>query len=110
MRDYKPSVLGNEAATRSFGASVVTHQITGKTYFQAWSMDVQFEGKNVCRHIDITTSNHGSTPSGTPPAPSAETQTLADAQAANDPANPKCPCCGAPAHPWQKDETGNPFP
>src|SRR5215475_1591350 len=36
---YQPSALGNEAATRSFGASVITHQITGKTAFQAWSMD-----------------------------------------------------------------------
>jgi uncharacterized Zn-binding protein involved in type VI secretion len=68
---YKPSTLGNEAATRSFGASVVTHQITGKTYFQAWSMDVKIEGKAVCRHLDITTSNHGSSPPATPPGPSA---------------------------------------
>jgi uncharacterized Zn-binding protein involved in type VI secretion len=67
---YKPSALGNEAATRSFGASVVTHQITGKTYFQAWSMNVKIEGKAVCRHLDITTSNHGSAPPGTPPSPS----------------------------------------
>jgi len=107
---YKQPILGDEAATRAFGSNVITHQITGKTYFQAWCMDVKFENKNVCRHFDITTSNHGSTPPGTPPAPSAETQTLADAQAANDPTNPKCPCCGAPAHPWQKDENGNPFP
>ncbi len=104
---YQPSALGNEAATRSFGASVVTHQITGKTFFQAWSMDVKFEGKNVCRHIDITTSNHGSAPPATPPAPSAETQTLADAQKAVD--EGKCPCCGAALHPWQKDDSGNAF-
>lgn len=69
---FKTSPLGNEPATRSFGASVVTHQITGKTYFAAWSMDVMFEGKNVCRHLDITTSNHGSQPGGTPPIPEAE--------------------------------------
>lgn len=104
---YKPSTLGNEAATKSFGSSVVTHQITGKTYFQAWSMDIKFEGKNVCRHNDITTSNHGSDPPATPPAPSAETQTLADAQQAV--ADGKCPCCGAALHPWQKDEHGNAF-
>ncbi len=88
---YKPSALGNEAATRSFGASVVTHQITGKTYFQAWSMDVKIEGKNVCRHIDITTSNHGSYPGATPPAPTAEQQAALDRM---DEADPKCPCCG----------------
>jgi uncharacterized Zn-binding protein involved in type VI secretion len=90
---YKPSTLGNEAATRSFGASVITHQITGKTYFQAWSMDVKIEGKNVCRHIDITTSNHASYPGGTPPLPTAEQQTALARLADPD---PKCPCCGKP--------------
>jgi Domain of unknown function (DUF4150) len=104
---YQPSALGDEAATRSFGANVVTHQITGKTFFQAWSMDVKFEGKNVCRHVDITTSNHGSSPPGTPPAPSAETQTLPDAQKAVD--EGKCPCCGKALHEWQKDDKGNAF-
>jgi hypothetical protein len=57
---YKSSPLGNEAATNGQGAGVVTHVITGKTYFVAWSMDVQFEGKNVDRHTDLTTSNHAS--------------------------------------------------
>ena len=38
---YKSSPLGNEAATRTFGASVVTHTITGTTYFGSWSMDVK---------------------------------------------------------------------
>src|SRR5262245_18219543 len=38
---YQPSTLGNEAATRSFGASVITHQITGKTVFQAGSKEVK---------------------------------------------------------------------
>lgn len=104
---YKPSALGNEAATRSFGGNVVTHQLTGKTYFQAWSMDVKFEGKNVCRHIDITTSNHGSVPSGTPPAPATETQTLMDAQRAVD--EGKCPCCGRALHAWQMDNENKPF-
>src|SRR5579863_3442126 len=57
---YKTSPLGDEAATKSLGAGVVTHVITGTTYFAAWSMDVKFEGENVDRHIDITTSNHAS--------------------------------------------------
>lgn len=57
---YKTSPLGNEAATKSFGAGVISHVITGKTYFVAWSMDVKFEGKNVDRHLDLTTSNHAS--------------------------------------------------
>jgi uncharacterized protein DUF4150 len=55
---YKTSPLGDEAATRSFGSNILSHSITGKTYFIAWSMDVKFEGKNVDRHLDFTTSNH----------------------------------------------------
>src|SRR5215468_6730558 len=55
---YKTAPLGDEAATNSFGANVMSHVITGKTYFVAWSMDVKFEGQNVDRHIDLTTSNH----------------------------------------------------
>jgi hypothetical protein len=57
---YKTSPLGDEAATNSQGAGVITHVITGKTYFIAWSMDVKFEGQNVDRHMDMTTSNHAS--------------------------------------------------
>lgn len=55
---YKTSPLGDEAATRSFGANVVSHVITGKTYCHSWSMDVKVEGLNVDRHLDLTTSNH----------------------------------------------------
>ena len=57
---YKTSPLGDESATKSQGAGVVTHVITGKTYFMAWSFDVKFEGENVDRHTDMTTSNHAS--------------------------------------------------
>lgn len=47
---------------------VVTSQIQGKAYFVAWSMDVQFEGENVVRHLDMTTHNHmGKMPGNTPP-------------------------------------------
>jgi hypothetical protein len=88
---YQPSALGDEAATKTFGMAVVTHQITGKTYFQAWSMDVLIEGKNACRHLDITTSNHASYPGSTPPFPNAE----AMIQLALDRiALKQCPCCG----------------
>jgi hypothetical protein len=61
---YKSSPLGDEAATNGQGANVITHVITGKTYFVAWSMDVKFEGQNVDRHSDLTTSNHASRPAG----------------------------------------------
>jgi hypothetical protein len=57
---YKTSPLGDEAATNGQGAGVMTHVITGKTYFMTWSMDVKFEGQNVDRHTDMTTSNHAS--------------------------------------------------
>lgn len=101
---YKPSTLGDEAATRSFGANVVTHQITGKTYFQAWSMDVRFEGRNVCRHLDITTSNHASGGTTTGPVVTTEAQTLLKLIVG------KCPCCNAPLHENQKDDAGQPLP
>ncbi|WP_136619369.1 MULTISPECIES: PAAR-like domain-containing protein [Mesorhizobium] len=105
---YQESVLGNEAATRAFGAAVITHQITGKTFFQAWCMDVKFEGKNVCRHLDLTTSNHASDPPSTPPAPAPETQTFAESEDLWK--EGKCPCCHEALHEWQKDESDKPFP
>jgi len=89
---YKSSPLGNEAATKSLGAGVVTHVITGKTYFTAWSMDVKFEGANVDRHIDLTTSNHAS-PAGNSMI-MANLSELAQARIKDD----KCPCCGKPPH------------
>lgn len=101
---YKTSPLGDEAATRNFGGSVVTHTITGATYFQASSMDVVVEGKNVCRHVDLTTSNHASYPGSTPPMPNLEAVNLAQTRIAED----KCPCCGRPKHasgtPMNRDE------
>lgn len=91
---YKSSPLGNEAATNGQGAGVMTHVITGKTYFVAWSMDVQFEGKNVDRHTDMTTSNHASPmANGQPPMLNAAQPAKADI----DPLKP-CPCCGETGH------------
>lgn len=95
---YKSSPLGNEAATRSFGSSVVTHQITGKTYFQASSMDVEIEGKKVNRHLDLTTSNHGSQPGATPPFPGLETMSLGGGDGGGTADEDTCACCGGPAH------------
>jgi hypothetical protein len=74
---YQTSPLGDEAATNSFGGSVVTHVITGKTYFVAWSMDVKFEDQNVDRHLDLTSSNHASVIGSPPPVvPSKGTMTV----------------------------------
>lgn len=89
---YKSSPLGDEAATRTFGANILTHQITGKTYFQMWSMDVKYEGKNVCRHCDLTSSNHASKISTTATVPTLESMNPPP------PDGPKCDCCGGPVH------------
>ena len=100
---YKTSPLGDEAATNSLGAGVITHVITGKTYCVAWSMDVKFEGQNVDRHTDLTTSNHAS-PMANRVAPAA---TIAVAATAGTPAEPLCKCCGKKAHSQaQRDEDG----
>ena len=58
---YKTS-KGDEAATKTLGMGVVTHNIQGKTYFAAWSMDVKLEGENAPRFGDLTTHNHMSDP------------------------------------------------
>jgi uncharacterized Zn-binding protein involved in type VI secretion len=88
---YQTSPLGDEAATRNFGGSILTHTITGKTYFQAHSMDVTVEGKKVCRHLDITTSNHASYPGSTPPMPNMESMVQLALERIKA---KKCPCCG----------------
>jgi hypothetical protein len=55
--NYKKS-SGNEAATKSFGMGVISHNIQGKLKHAAWSMDVVIEGQNAIRHMDMTTQNH----------------------------------------------------
>lgn len=54
---YKSS-NGDEAATKSFGMGVVSHNIQGPSKHAAWSMDVKIEGKNAIRHMDLMTHNH----------------------------------------------------
>ena len=89
---YKTSPLGNEAATKNFGAAILSHQTSGKTQFIAYSFDVKADGKNVCRHVDFATSNHGSYPGSTPPFPDLEKLI----QVAKDRiAEHVCPCCNA---------------
>jgi hypothetical protein len=57
-------------------------------------MDVKFEGKNVCRHIDLTTSNHASMLGSTTAIPNTEGMNVVPAAETK----PKCECCGAPVH------------
>jgi len=68
---------GDEAATKSLGMGVVTHQIQGKVNFCAWSMDVKFEGENVPRHLDLTGHNEMSDPPNAPPWPYVDTMNMA---------------------------------
>ena len=48
---------------------IVTSVNKGKVYFNAWSMDVKFEGENIVRHLDITTHNHAPLPGNSPAWP-----------------------------------------
>jgi hypothetical protein len=68
---------GDEAG-RAPKKGVITSKITGKVYFNAWSMDVKVEGKNVVRHLDLTTHNHGSTPGNSPVWPYIDNMSMAD--------------------------------
>jgi hypothetical protein len=59
-KSYYKKCTGDEAATKTLGQGVVNASLSGKVYFVSWSMDVLFEGENVVRHLDMTTSNHAS--------------------------------------------------
>jgi hypothetical protein len=54
---YKKST-GDEAATKSFGAGVISHNINGPVKHKVGSFDVKVEGSPVSRHLDLTTGNH----------------------------------------------------
>ena len=65
---YLKTSNGNEAG-KTQKKGLLTTKTTGAAYFNSWSMDVMFEGKNVVRHLDLTTHNHGSLVGNTPPWP-----------------------------------------
>ena len=103
---YQSSPLGDEAATKNFGANVIDHGNAGKTYCQAYSSDVKFEKKAVTRTSDLTTSNHTSEqPGGGAMTP--QMAGVGDGQASDD--EPRCPCCNDLLHANQKDKTGAPL-
>ncbi len=56
---YLANSTGNEPATQAFAKGYKSHVIKGKAYFTDWSVNVKFEGLNVCRHSDSMTHNHG---------------------------------------------------
>ncbi|MEQ1777418.1 MAG: PAAR-like domain-containing protein [Nitrosomonas sp.] len=63
---YFKTLVGDEAGCAA-KKGVITSTNKGKVYFEAWSMDVKFEGENVDRHLDLTTTNHASDPGDAPP-------------------------------------------
>jgi hypothetical protein len=65
-KSYFKTSMGDEAGCAP-KKGIITSKIKGKVYFNAWSMDVKFEGQNVVRHLDLTTHNHASQPGQTPP-------------------------------------------
>ncbi len=65
-KSYFKKSTGDEAGCAP-KKGLVTGQIQGKVYFNAWSMNVKFEGENVVRHLDLTTHNHASPTPNTPP-------------------------------------------
>lgn len=75
-KSYFKKSVGDEAGCAA-KKGVVTSTNRGKVYFKAWSMDVKVEGKNVVRHLDITTHNHRSEPGQTPPFPHVDTSAFA---------------------------------
>ena len=64
---YFTKTTGDEAGAAA-KKGVVSSKNTGKSYSQAFSMNVKAEGKNLTRFSDISTNNHGSPPN-VPPWP-----------------------------------------
>lgn len=74
-KSYFKKCIGDEAGSAP-KKGIITSSTGGKTYFRSWSMDVKFEGNNVVRHLDLTTSNHRSEIANeSAPMPEQESQT-----------------------------------
>jgi len=76
-KSYFKKSMGDEAGCAA-KKGVITSTHRGKVYFNAWSMDVKFEGQNVVRHLDLTTHNHMSFPGNTPTWPYLDTMSMQD--------------------------------
>ena len=83
-QSYFKTSTGDEAGSAPM-KGVITSTNTGKVYFSAWSMDVQFEGQNVVRHLDLTTHNHASDPGNSPPWPYLDSMAFSDPKSAENP-------------------------
>ena len=73
---YFKTCYGDQAGCASKKGFVTTSK-EGKVFFNAWSIDVKVEGKNVVRHFDPTTHNHASLPANTATWPYLDQQTMA---------------------------------
>lgn len=71
---------------------VITSVNRGKVYFKSWSMDVEVEGQNVVRHLDITTHNHASDPGQTPPWPFIDSMAISNDPCAGEKAAEQAAC------------------
>ncbi len=65
-KSYFKTSIG-DIAGKTLKKGIITSKQGKKSYFNRWSMNVKFEGKNVDRHFDISTQNHASFPGNTPP-------------------------------------------
>ncbi len=101
-KSYFKKSTGDEAATKSLGMGVVTHQIQGKVYFTSWSPDIKIEGQNVVRHLDLTTHNHASQGPNTPPWPYVDAAALAPGGVCHDAADKIEKAC-KPEKKWQEN-------
>ncbi len=91
-KSYFKKSMGDEAGSAA-KKGVVTSVNRGKVYFISWSMDVKFEGKNVVRHLDMTTHNHASPATNTPPWAYLDSQAMAkikDCEQNNEDASKAC--------------------
>ncbi|MFL6532118.1 MAG: PAAR-like domain-containing protein [Pseudomonas sp.] len=75
-KSYFKTSYGDEAGNAP-KKGIVTSRNKGKVYFTSWSMDVKYEGKNVVRHMDLTTHNHASQPGNTVPWPYSDRMDIA---------------------------------
>lgn|GEM_PF-5976459 len=62
-----PQAIDRRRGRQCGEKGVVTGVNRGKVYFNSWSMNVKIEGKNVVRHMDLTTHNHASLPGNSLP-------------------------------------------
>ncbi|MBJ6727003.1 DUF4150 domain-containing protein [Geomesophilobacter sediminis] len=65
--DGNPIMLKDSCFSKSsggIGPGVLSGTSNGRATFQNYSFDVKVEGRNVCRRLDVMTSNNGNTPPG----------------------------------------------